>query len=413
MNSEIISVGTEILLGDILDTNAEYIAKQFSDLGINCYYQTVVGDNPNRLKDTIARAIDRSNIVILTGGLGPTYDDMTKEVVADVLGLELVYHPEIYEKIEMYFKKSDRAMTSNNKKQAYAPSGATILENYNGTAPGILIEQDNKTVILLPGPPFEMKAMFERYIYPHFAQKSNSIIYSHRVYLFGIGESQVEEILHTQMKNYTNPTIAPYASKHGLHLRVTASAKTKDEADKLMTPVIKEIYTIFKEYIYSIDIESLEETLVKKLLEKNLVLASAESCTAGYITKRLTDIPGSSEVFHLGVVSYSDDIKHRILNVSKETLEKHGAVSEETVKEMAKGVLDLSKSEIAVAISGIAGPGGGTKEKPVGLIYIAVLYEDKYHTMELNLSRGYENERQRIRYQSVSYALKMVLDIIS
>ncbi|HZJ87162.1 MAG TPA: CinA family nicotinamide mononucleotide deamidase-related protein, partial [Erysipelothrix sp.] len=296
MKSEIISVGTEILIGDIVDTNSEYISKRLAELGVNCYYHTTVGDNVNRLTDTFRTALERSNVIIFTGGLGPTYDDMTKEIVADTLGLEMVYDQESYQRIQEIFKKSSRKLTDNNRKQAFIPKRAKVLTNYEGTAPGILIEHEDKVVILLPGPPHELKEMFENWVIPYFHQLTDQIILSHRVYLFGIGESYIEEILREDMVQYTNPTIAPYAYKGNIYLRITASAKTEEEANALIKPVIKHVKAIFKDYVYSVDIPTLEEALVKKLKSQNKTLATAESCTGGSISKRITNVSGSSDV---------------------------------------------------------------------------------------------------------------------
>lgn len=412
MKSEIISVGSEILIGDIIDTNSEYISKRLAELGINCYFHTSVGDNEIRLSKTIETALERSDVVFLSGGLGPTYDDKTKEITARVLGLELVYDEDTFKRIEAIFSKSNRKLTDNNKKQAYVPKGSKILTNYNGTAPGILIEHDEKVVVLLPGPPHEMKEMFEHWVIPYFSEKTGKTIVSHRIYLFDIGESYVEEILNEEMVHYENPTIAPYSGSDGIYLRITASADSKDKAEKLIEPVLQHVLNTFKEYVYSIDIPSLEETLVHKLKEKKLKLASAESCTGGYLGKRLTDIPGSSEVFELGLVTYSNRIKHLTLGVQEETLENHGAVSKETVVEMSNNLLELSSADVAVAISGIAGPGGGTKEKPVGTVYISVQTHQKMITRKLMLSRNYQSDRKRIRSLSVSHAFKMILDLI-
>ena len=413
MKSEIISVGTEILMGDITDTNSAYISKRLTELGINCYYHTAVGDNEGRLTETIQRALNRSDIVFLSGGLGPTYDDMTKEIVAKVMGLEMEFDEKSYQRIVDIFAQSKRKLTNNNRKQAYIPKGAKVLTNFNGTAPGILIEKNNKVVVLLPGPPLELKAMFETWIMPYFAKKTGKTIVSHRVYLFGIGESYVEEILNDAMVHYTNPTIAPYASDGSIYLRVTASENTKEAADALISPVIDEIKAHFEDYIYSVDIPTLEETLVLKLKEKNLKLASAESCTAGYFSKRITDVPGSSAVFELGVTAYSNQIKEQLLKVDKVLLEEKGAVSKECVEAMSQGVLELANADIAVSISGIAGPSGGTEEKPVGLVYINVATKTTSLTKEYHISRNYNDERERVRFMSVSYALKQTLDFLN
>lgn len=412
MKAEIISVGTEILIGDITDTNSAYISRRLAELGINCYYHSTVGDNEARLKAIFTQAFERSDVVFFTGGLGPTYDDMTKEIVADVLGLEMAFDEESYQRIVDIFETSSRKLTENNRKQAFAPVGSKILTNYNGTAPGILIEHEGKVVILLPGPPHELKGMFERWVIPYFSKETGLTIVSKRIYLFDIGESVVEDVLQEKMRTYTNPTIAPYAGQNAIHLRITASAETEEAGYALIEPVVEEIKEIFSKNIYSVDIPTLEETVVKTLQEKKMTVALAESCTGGLVGKRITDISGSSDVFHMGLITYSNEVKHNLLKVKKETLENHGAVSQKTVEEMAEGLLNLSGSDIAVSISGIAGPGGGTLEKPVGLVYVCVKTKDAMKTKKLMLSRNYDNERDRIRQAAASHALKMVLDII-
>lgn len=412
MKSEIITVGSEILLGDIVDTNSEYITRQLVELGINCYYHTAVGDNEERLTDTIKRALNRSDIIFLSGGLGPTYDDMTKEVVAKILNLELEFDQVSYDRIVDIFGKSNRVLTPNNRKQALVPKGAKILTNYRGTAPGILIEKDNKIIVLLPGPPSEMYDMFEKSVKPYFMKMTGKTIISHRVYLFDIGESLVEDILEKEMKSLSNPTIAPYSGNNGIYLRITASANSVEEAESLMKPLIDKVCHIFKDNVYSVDGPTLEAAVIKKLTENNLKLSSAESCTGGLLGKRLTDIPGSSKVYDMGLVTYSDAVKHKLLNVKLETLSNYGAVSEETAIEMAGNLLELSDSDVSVAITGIAGPTGATKTKPVGLVYVCVKYKERTLVKTLNLSRNYSNDRERIRSLSASHALKMVLDII-
>lgn len=412
MKAEIISVGTEILIGDITDTNSAYISRQLAELGINCYYHSTVGDNEARLKAVFSQAFERSDVVFFTGGLGPTYDDMTKEIVADVLGLEMAFDEASYQRIVDIFETSTRKLTENNKKQAFAPVGSKILTNYNGTAPGILVEHEGKVVILLPGPPHELKPMFERWVIPYFSKETGLTIVSRRVYLFDIGESLVEDILQEKMRTYTNPTIAPYAGQNAIHLRITASAETEEKAYALIEPVIDEIKEIFVKNIYSIDIPTLEETVVKTLQERKMTLALAESCTGGLLGKRITDISGSSDVFHMGLITYSNEVKSKLLNVKEEILDEFGAVSKETVEAMADGLLKLSGSDIAVSISGIAGPGGGTEEKPVGLVYVCVKTKETMTTKRLMLSRNYDSDRERIRQAAASHALKMILDII-
>ncbi len=412
MKAEIITVGTELLIGDVIDTNSEYISKRLAELGINCYFHSTVGDNELRLTTLFKQAMERSDVVLLSGGLGPTYDDMTKEIVAKVMGLEMEFHEESYQRIVDIFKQSKRLLTENNRKQAYIPKGAQVLTNYNGTAPGILIEKNSQIVVLLPGPPHELKDMFERWVVPFFHHKTGSIIVSRRVYLFDIGESYVEQILKDKMIEYTNPTIAPYSGSDGIYLRITASAENEAQAYALIEPVIDEVKNTFKDFVYSVDIPTLAETVVQKLKSKNMVLASAESCTGGLLGKRITDIPGSSSVYQMGLITYSNEAKMKLLNVDESLLSHYGAVSKETVEAMARSLLNLSASNVAVAISGIAGPTGGTHSKPVGLVYICVKTKDATITKQLMLSRSYQSDRSRIRSLSVSHALKMILDII-
>ena len=330
MKAEILCVGTELLLGDIVNTNAAYIAKELANLGIDVYNQAVVGDNPDRLKESLEQAFQRNDIVVMTGGLGPTYDDLTKETVAQLFGKKMILHQESLERIERFFKYYNRVMTENNRKQAYMPEGATVFPNDNGTAPGLAVEKDGKIAILLPGPPREMIPMFSSSVVPYLQQFSGSTLYSSNIHLFGIGESQVETILREMMVSHRNPTIAPYAKEGEVRLRVTASAKAKEEAKEMVLPVVEQIRDILGKYIYGIDVGDLQTALVQKLTEKKKKVACAESCTGGYISKRLTEVPGASLVFDCGVCSYANEIKERVLGVSHETLAAHGAVSRET-----------------------------------------------------------------------------------
>lgn len=412
MVAEILCIGTEILLGNIVNTNATFISNELANMGISVYYQTVVGDNPDRLKSAIEIALSRSDIIITSGGLGPTYDDLSKEIAAKCFNREMKLHEESLEHIKNIFKKLDREMTENNIKQAFMPEGAYILKNSMGTAPGVAIEQDNKHIIMLPGPPKEMKNMFVKEVKPYLENMSNAVFLSHNIHVFGLGESYVESILKDKMESYTNPTIAPYAKESEVLLRVTASAKTEQEAEKKIAPVIEEIKNIIGEYIYGIDIESMQNAVVQKLISKGLTLATAESCTGGLISQMITQIPGSSEIFLGGVCSYSNSLKSNILGVSEETLEKYGAVSEQTALEMARGVRKITGSDIAISSTGIAGPGGSTEDKPVGLVYIAIDSENYGRVLELNLGRGYSNERTAIRYSASLNALNLILKTV-
>lgn len=409
MNAEILCVGTEILLGDIINTNAAYIARGLAECGVGCYYQTVVGDNPARLKRCLSEALSRAEIVIMTGGLGPTYDDLTKETVADYFGLEMELHEPSLELLKQTFCRFDRPMTENNRKQAMMPKGATVFHNDRGTANGLMVRGDGKTAILMPGPPREMTAMFDNHVKPYLQSLSGSVLVSHNVHLFGIGESNVEDQLKDYMEAHQNPTIAPYAKEGEVLLRVTASAPTMEEAEALMEPVFADLREVIGQYIYGIDVGDLQTALVRLLMEKGLTAATAESCTGGLVSKRITEVAGASNVFGCGLTTYSNEMKSKLLGVSADTLRQHGAVSEETALEMARGVRTVSGADVGVSITGIAGPEGGTEKKPVGLVYIAASTKNGDTVKELRLARGYGGEREYIRWLAASNALHLAI----
>ncbi|NSW90461.1 MAG: competence/damage-inducible protein A [Firmicutes bacterium] len=404
MNAEIIAVGTELLLGQIINTNAQYISQRLPEVGVNVYYHSVVGDNPERLTKCLNIAMERSDVIITTGGLGPTKDDLTKETVAKILGKKLVLHDETLEKMKAFFKKYNRQMTANNIKQAYLPEGSLIIKNKNGTAPGCIIESGDKTVIMLPGPPSEMRPMFEESVLPYFMGKSNYVLVSKYVRIFGIGESQVEDKIMDIVENQTNPTIAPYAKEGEVMLRVTARCKKGEAPEELIDPVINEIQNRLGDAVYSTDNKELEEVVADLLISNNLTISIAESCTGGLISKKLTDVAGISRVFEGSVISYSNNLKRNLLGVSKEILEKYGAVSNSTAIEMAKGIREIANTDIGLAVTGIAGPGGGTSEKPIGLVYVALAHNNGVDSKELRLW----GERSRIRNVASLYALDMV-----
>ena len=407
MNAEILCVGTEILLGDIVNTNAAYISKGLAECGIGCYYQSVVGDNPERLKTSLEIALNRAEIVIMTGGLGPTYDDLTKETVAVYFGREMELHAPSLEHLTKIFKRTSRELTDNNKKQAYMPQGATVFHNDRGTANGLMVQGDGKTVILMPGPPREMTAMFDNSVKPYLLSISDGVLVSKVIHFYGIGESALEHELKEYMETHFNPTVAPYAKEGEVQLRVTAKAENAQEAEKLLEPVVKEIVEKFPGLVYGVDVENLQNALVQKLMEKKLSIATAESCTAGFVSKRITEVSGSSQVFGCGVCTYSNDMKIKLLGVNPETLAQHGAVSQETAIEMARGVRKLSGADIGLSVTGIAGPEGGTEQKPVGLVYIAVSTGSREEVKELMLARGYGGQRELIRYLASSNALHL------
>lgn len=410
MTAEILCIGTEILLGDIVNTNARYIAKELARVGINLYRQAVIGDNHDRLISSVEDAFKNADILITTGGLGPTYDDLTKETIADYFQKSMYLHEESLDRINDLFKSIHRPVSANNKKQAMIPEGAIVLRNDYGTAPGIILEAGGKTAILLPGPPREMKPMFDNMVLPYLAKRSGKTFVSKNINIFGLGEAMVEEMLRPLMLSYTNPTIAPYAKDGEMLLRLTASANTEKEASGIIDPVLKEITeAIGEENIYGIDADSLQNALVKLLSEKNLKVATAESCTGGYVSKRITEIPGSSKVFELGICTYSNEVKVNILGVNKDTIKEFGAVSANTAAEMAQRICEIANADIGIGVSGIAGPDAGESGKPVGLVYIAVSSKNYSDVIELTLHRGLENEREYIRYVSASHALNLAL----
>lgn len=381
---ELISVGTEILLGNIVNTNAAYLSEKCAALGLSCYHQSVVGDNEKRLEDTVRLAVSRSDIVILSGGLGPTKDDLTKEVTAKVFGKKLYEDGHTKERIAGYFSKmKSNNVTENNWKQAMVPEGAKVVDNHNGTAPGLIIEENGKTAILLPGPPNEIKPMFERDIMPYLRSLEPEGIYSKMVKICSVGESKAETMVLDLMENQSNPTIAPYAKTGEVHFRVTAKASDEKEADKLMEPMLKELSERFGDKIYTTSEEvTLEEAIVDMLKEKNLTLTTAESCTAGLLAGRIMNVSGASMIYNEGYITYSNEAKERLIGVSHETLENYGAVSHETAAEMAEGAAKASGADAAISVTGIAGPDGGTKEKPVGLVYVGCYMKGNVRTEE-------------------------------
>lgn len=403
---ELISVGTEILLGNIVNTNAAYLSEKCAQLGLSLYYQTVVGDNSERLEETLRTALGRSDVVILGGGLGPTRDDLTKEVTAKVLGRELKEDPHTRELIQGFFNtRGITEITENNWKQALVPEGAIVVDNDNGTAPGLIIEENEKIVILLPGPPGEMKPMFEKDIFPYLNKKQPEIIVSEMVKICGMGESKVEHMIADLIQNQTNPTIATYAKIGEVHLRLTAKAADEAAAKKLMKPMIRELKVRFGGHIYTTDeMMTLEESVVQLLKEQQLTLTTVESCTGGLFTGRLVNVQGASEVLKQGFITYSNKAKRKLIGVKKLTLKEFGAVSEKTAKEMAKGAILTTGSDVAVSITGIAGPDGGTKEKPVGLVYIGVSVKGDMRVKEYHFT----GNRAKIRESAVVAAMTLL-----
>lgn len=411
---ELVCVGTELLLGNIVNTNAAYLAEMCARLGLSMYYQSVVGDNEERMTQVIAQAVDRSDVVILCGGLGPTQDDLTKEVTAKVMGMKLVEDEHTRNCIQEYMNnlfvgRPDAKITDNNWKQALVPEGALILDNANGTAPGLIIEENGKIVILLPGPPNELKPMFENQVYPYLREKQPEVILSRMIKICGIGESAVEDKIRDMIDAQNNPTIATYAKSGEVHLRVTARAESEAEAKKMIKPVVRELKVRFGKNIYTTDEhKTLEECVIDLLKDQELELTTVESCTGGALAARLVNVPGASDVLKQGLVTYSNKSKRKFTLVKKSTLKDEGAVSHKTAKEMAKGAVENTGCDVSVSVTGLAGPNGGTKEKPVGLVYIGCCYKGKTTVREFH----FNGNRSKVREQAVVQGLVLLRDCI-
>lgn len=411
MRAEILAVGTEILLGDIVNTNAQYIARRLADLGINLYHQSVVGDNPERLLEEYRLGFNRAELIIATGGLGPTKDDLTKEIAAEFFNRKLILHEESLKKIEEYFANIGRTLNEGNRKQAYFPEGCTIIPNKWGTAPGCIIGDKGRILVLLPGPPREMVPMFEASVVPYIEKYIDGILVSRTLKICGIGEGHMEEMILDIIQRQTNPTIAPYAKEGEVTLRITARANSRKEALEIIEPVENEIRGRLKENVYGIDDDTLEAVIGNMLIEKGLTLSTAESCTGGLIASKLINYPGISEVFMEGAVTYSNNAKIMRLGVKKETLELYGAVSQETAAQMAEGIARTSNTDIGLSITGIAGPGGGTEEKPVGLVYAGLYINGKIKTMKFNLSGDRQYIRNRVTIKAMDWLRRELISI--
>lgn len=406
-NAEILCVGTEILIGDIINTNAAFISEKLALMGISQYYQAAVGDNPARLENAIREALSRCDLLIMSGGLGPTYDDLTKETAAKCMGRELVLNEEALRRMKEIFAFRGKEMTKNNEKQAYMPTGSVVFQNGAGTAPGCAIEdmEAEKIIVMLPGPPFEMKKMFTEQVMPYLEGFTDKRFVSKNVNIFGMGESEVEMRLQDLMRSSVNPSIAPYCGDGEVRLRVTASGQTVEACESMVTGAIEQIKSSeVGSVVYGIDTD-LASALVTKYASFGKTLAIAESCTGGLISKRVTDVSGSSAVLGYGAVTYANEAKIKLLSVKPETLASYGAVSEQTAAEMAEGVRALAGADVGIATTGIAGPGGGTPEKPVGLVYLGVSSEKGTRVIRLML----KGDRQRVRILASNNALAEAL----
>ena len=412
-NAEILCVGTELLLGEVINTNAAYISRELARLGISVYHTAVVGDNPTRLSDAVKVALENADLLVLSGGLGPTYDDLTKETVADALGLPMIRDEKILREIEDFFASMGIKMPENNAKQADIPEGAEAIPNHTGTAPGIFLQKDNKVVVLLPGPPFELIPMFEEFVFPRLRTMSDKVLISHNIHIMGMGESEVETHLIDLMKNSTNPTLAPYAKEGEMRLRVGALASNEDEGEKMCAEMIEKVKnTPVGQHIYALDAELIEKLVVKMLKEKSLTLSCAESCTGGYFGKRITDISGASAVFKGGFITYSNEAKIELLGVSPETLEKYSAVSPQVAEEMALGARLRLKTDIAISITGEAGPNPDpTTKQEVGTVFIGVSTAEKTFSVKVQIAR--QRNREYVRRVASSRAMKEIVKIFA
>lgn len=406
MKSAILSVGTELLFGQITNTNTVFLSQQLNLLGFDVMYHYTVGDNPDRLEEMIALAFKDCDLILTTGGLGPTQDDLTKEIVCRAMDDRMVLHQPSMDKLEGYFQKQNREMTENNRKQAYMPSRAVVFDNDAGTAPGFALEKDGKQIICMPGPPREMTRMFQRSVLPYLETKSEETIYYRMIRTFGIGESMLETKLLPLIDRQTDPTLATYAKEGECCLRIASKRPTKEEAKDAVDNMLKQVQAIIGEYIYSCDNEELVDVVSSKLMDRGITISSAESCTGGMFAAALTSVSGISSIFDRSLVTYSNEAKMSELGVKEETLAAHGAVSEETAREMAEGLYKASGSDICISVTGIAGPDGGTAEKPVGLVYIGAHFQGKTTCRKVQMRNVNRNWNR-------NFAVLSMLDVIN
>ena len=407
-NAELIAVGTELLLGNIANTDAQMLSEGLSALGIDVYYHTVVGDNPQRLREALEIARKRANIIITTGGLGPTYDDLTKQTICETFGLPLEFHEDIWQEIVSYFQRRMKGgqITENNRQQAMLPVGCTVFDNPVGTAPGCAFEKDGVRVLMLPGPPYECRYMFTHRAAPYLRALTHEKIFSQELRIFGMGESQVEAVLHEMMVKGANPTLAPYAKTGEVLLRATAKAPTQEEAEEMLRPMVERVKATLGDIVYGEDVASLEEAVLAILKEQGKTVSFAESCTGGLLAKRLTDLPGASQVFRGGVVSYTNAVKAAALGVDEALLAEYGAVSEPVAKAMAEGCRRLCGSDLAVSVTGVAGPDGDDRGNPVGTVFLGLSTGAETICRQVDLSRG--RSRGHIRHIAASHAFDLL-----
>lgn len=415
MKAEILAVGTELLMGHTVNTNAAEIARMLAEIGVGVYYQTVVGDNPERLEGAVRTAVDRAELVVACGGLGPTEDDLTRETVASVLGLELERNEHWVRRLMQFFERRGRVPTENNFRQAMVPVGAELLENEHGTAPGIYLTHRGVTVVLLPGPPHEMRALMQDQVLPRLSAAlegaaGTAVLVSRVLRVVGLGESRISELLEPILSTQSNPTIAPLAKSAEVHLRITSRAHTRTAAERLNERCAQQIYEQLGAAVYGEDEVTLEEAVGRLLRHRRLKLATAESCTGGLIGHRVTNVAGSSEYYLGGVVAYSNALKTDELSVDPALIEEHGAVSEAVARAMAVGVRQRTGAGIGLSVTGIAGPGGGSEEKPVGLTYIAIASAAQVQCVRREFWGGREQVKLRAAQAALEFLRRALLE---
>mgnify|MGYP001144046019 FL=1 len=407
MVAELIAVGTELLLGNIANTDAQFLSEKLSGLGITVHHHTVVGDNPQRLAQALETARGRADIIITTGGLGPTYDDLTKQTICRTFGRELELHEDILEEIRTWFRnKLGREMPENNVQQALLPVGCVVFDNPVGTAPGCAFQEDGVHVLMLPGPPFECRYMFEHRAARYLEQLTDGVIVSHEIKIFGMGESSVEEALREPMTRSANPTLAPYAKLNECMVRATAKAEDREAAEAMLAPLVRQVRETLGDVVYGVDVDSLEAVASGLLREKGLTLSATESCTGGLVAKRITDLPGASAVFRGGVVSYTNDVKAQVLGVPEELLEAFGAVSEPVARAMAERCRMICGSDLAVSVTGVAGPDTDDRGNEVGTVYIALASAEGTVCQKLSCGKG--RGRDRVRSAAASHVFDLL-----
>ncbi len=407
MIAELIAVGTELLLGSIANTDAQIISEKLSTMGITVHHHTVVGDNPLRLGEALEAARKRADIIITTGGLGPTCDDLTKQTICKIFGRELELHEDILEDIRAWFRtKLGRPMPENNVQQAMLPMGCTVFDNPVGTAPGCAFEEKGIHVLMLPGPPFECRYMLENRAARYLEKLTDGVIVSHEIKIFGMGESSVEEALREPMTRLANPTLAPYAKLNECMVRATAKAETREAAEAMLRPLVDQVLETLGDVVYGVDVESLEAAVSALLRERGLTLSAAESCTGGLVAKRMTDLPGASSVFRGGVVSYTNGVKAGVLGVDPALLEEFGAVSENVARAMAQRCRSICGSDLAVSLTGVAGPDRDDRGNEVGTVYIALASAEETICKKFSCGKG--RGRDRVRSAAASSAFDML-----